>query len=433
MRPSTRQRPTPTSRVLTRWRGMGAILAVSFYSLFFAAHLKFQNTPIYVRDGIIFGAETQSVFNDLSSERTANHDKISPLHPAFTILHQPVARLCIHFWQTLGQDQTSARKHAVAMLTSIAGALAVVMIYHTLLWTGTPTIRAILLAMCFGASTCTWVLTPLPQTWTFAGLGVTALIAVTARGSLARGAWFVLAATYAISTFVGSIIPCLLMALVRCAQDRDQTGSFTLRPLVMVLAAITLSFSLANLQRMIYPSSTALPTSLAGWYSFSKGRQSSRDTQAVVAREVFVSNIVAPAQVTTQTDANRKKVVVGESQWAALDLRRGLTGAWLLILALAFAGLVWRAQVEPFTLGVFAMLMWSIAALEWYGSRDTILLHACLWTGNVIVVVGLGLERVMDHWKSLSLPITFFIAIFLSALITRNWIFLQEIAQMPVR
>jgi len=40
---------------------------------------------------------------------------------------------------------------------------------------------------------------------------------------------------------------------------------------------------------------------------------------------------------------------------------------------------------------------------------------------------------VMDHWKSLSLPITFFIAIFLSALITRNWIFLQEIAQMPVR
>jgi hypothetical protein len=221
------------------------------------------------------------------------------------------------------------------------------------------------------------------------------------------------------------------MALVRCAQDRDQTGSFALRPLIMVFAAITLSFSLANIQRMIYPTSTALPTSLASWCSFSKGWQSSRDTQAVVAREVFVSNVVAPAQVTTQTDASRKKVVVGETQWAALDLRRGLTGAWLLILALAFAGLVWRAQVEPFTLGVLAMLMWSIAALEWYGSRDTILLHACLWTGNV--TVGLGLERAMDHWKLLSLPITFFIAIFLSALITRNWIFLQEIALMPVR
>jgi hypothetical protein len=433
MRPSTRQRPTATSRVLTRWRGMGAILAVCFYSLYFAAHLKFQNTPIYVRDGIIFGADTKSVFNDLCAERKGDHQKISHLHPAFTMMHQPIAWLCIKFWEKLGHDPSSARKHGVAMLTSLAGALAVVMIYHTLLWTGVSTIRTILLSMCFGASTCIWVLAPLPQTWTFAGLGVTALMAVSARGSLVHQGWHLLAATYAVCTFVGNIIPCLLMALMRCAQDSNQMSRFSLRPLVVLLAAFTLSFSLANVQRMIYPTSSPLPTSWVAWCQFSQGWEASRDTQAVVAREVFISNIVAPAQVTTRTDATRKKVTVSDSDWAALDLRKGVSGGWLLLLTLAFAGIVWRAQVDPFTLCIIAILMWSIAALEWYGSRDTLLLHACLWTGTVVIAVGLGLERALLHWKSLSTPITLFIAIFVSALITRNWMFLQEIAAMPVR
>jgi hypothetical protein len=433
MRQSTRQRPTSTSRILTRWRGMGAILAVCFYSLYFAAHLKFQNTPIYVQDGMIFGASTQSAFNDLATERKGKHAEISPLHPAFTILHQPIARLCIKFWEVLGQDPGSARKHGVAMLTSIAGALAVVMIYHTLLWAGIPMFRTILLSMCFGASTCIWVLAPLPQPWTFAGLGVVALIAVSARGLLTHQAWYLLAATYAICTFVGSIIPCLIIALMRCAQDHQQTGSFSLRPLAITLAAFTFSFGLANLQRQIYPTSQSLPSTWTAWCQFSKGWESSRDTQAVVAREVFISNIVSPSAVTTQMDKTRKKVVVADSKWTSLDLRRGLSAGWLLILAIAFSGIVWRAQIEPFTLGIIAILMWSIASLEWYGSRDTVLLHACLWTGNVIIAVGLGLERALEHWQRLTTPITLFLAIFVSALITRNWLFLQEIAIMPTR
>ena len=72
---------------------MGAILAVAFYSLFFSAHLKFQNTPIYVRDGLIFGAASKSVFMDLTTERQGAHSQISVLHPAFTLIHQPLAQL----------------------------------------------------------------------------------------------------------------------------------------------------------------------------------------------------------------------------------------------------------------------------------------------------------------------------------------------------
>jgi EamA domain-containing membrane protein RarD len=103
----------------------------------------------------------------------------------------------------------------------------------------------------------------------------------------------------------------------------------------------------------------------------------------------------------------------------------------LLILALAFAGLVWRAQIDPFTLGITVILIWSIVALSWYGSPETLLLHACLWTGIVVIAVGLGLERALSHWQHLGKPLTLFLAIFVSALITRNWMYLVEVTRIP--
>lgn len=431
MRPSTRPRSAETARVLTRWRGMGAVIAVAFYSLFFSAHLTFQETPIYVRDGLIFSARTQTIFNNLVAERTGYHRSISAQHPGFVVLHQPLASLFTQGWSLLGQDQASARKHGVAVLTCLAGALSVVMIYHTLLWSGMATLRAILLSMIFGASTCVWIMAPLPEVWTFTGLSIVSLVAATVRGSLLHPAWHIAASVYAMSCFAGNLIPCLIMATTRCAEDLYQQGRFNPRPLIICLIAFTLSFGLANIQQAVYPNSSPLPKSWKEWQSLNTGWKASRETQALVAREVFVSNIVAPPFVTTQVDVTRSKVVISRPIWAALDLRKGVSTGWLLILSLAFAGLVWRAQIEPLTLGVIAILMWSIASIGWYGSQDTLLLHACRWTGLVVVAAGLGLERALAHWSKLSTPVTFFLAIFVSALITRNWMFIQEVAAMP--
>ena len=430
MRPSTRPRPNGTAKVLMRWRGMGAILAVCFYSLFFSAHLRFQESPIYVRDGVIFGVASKTVFYDLSSGRTDDHRGIGVQHPAFTLIHQPAAQLCIKLWESLGQDLGGARKHGVAMLTCLAGAFSVVMIYHALLWSGSSTLRSILLSMCFGAGTCTWIISPLPQTWTFAGLGIACLIAVHARGSLARPIWHLLASVYAMCTFTGSIIPCLIMVLTRCAQERTQLGHINTKPLIVTLAAFTISFGLANLQRTIYPTSTPLPKSLSEWKNQHTQWQATPKTQALVSRQFFVSNIVAPAEVTSERDNTRAKVILSEPEWSALDLRRGLSGGWLLLLALAFAGLVWRAQIEPFTLGIISILMWNLAALQWYGAAETLLPQACLWSGVIVVAVGLGLERTLVHWQRLTLPVTLFLAVFVSALITRNWMFLQKVANV---
>ena len=396
---------------------MGALLAAVFYSLFFAAHLKFQDTPIYIRDGSIFGAATQTVFQDLTADRLGTHGKISPLHPAFTLLHQPLAQFMIKGWQFIGQDLGSAQKHGVAFLTCLAAALTVVMVYHALLWSGSGNLHSILLAMTFGTGTCALIMAPLPETWIFAGLGVASLIAVTARGALVHPAWHVAAAVYAMSCFIGNVIPCLIMAMTRCAQDRLQNGSFHARPILITLTAFTLTFGLANIQRQIYPTSTPLP----------------RDTQALVAREVFISNIVAPDYATRELDRTRSKVVLQAPEWSALGLQRGLSGGWLLILALAFAGIVWRAQIEPFTLGVIGVLIWSIATVSWYGRQDHLLLYACLWTSVVVIAAGLGLDRALQHWKKLTLPVTFMLGIFVSALVTRNWLFILDVVAAPGR
>jgi hypothetical protein len=70
-------------------------------------------------------------------------------------------------------------------------------------------------------------------------------------------------------------------------------------------------------------------------------------------------------------------------------------------------------EIDPFTLVITVVLIWSIVALSWYGSPETLLLQACLWTGIVIIAVGLGLERALSYWQHRGTPLTLFLAIFI--------------------
>jgi len=430
MRPSTYVHASRTTHVLTRWRGMGAILAVAFYSLFFAAHQHFQDTPIYVRDGILFGAETQTVFRDLTTTRTEDHRGIGAEHPAFTLLHHLPAQTLIKGWLLLGQDLNQARKHGIALLTCLAGALIVVMVYHALLWSGVHSLRAILLTAVCGAGPCIWIAAPLPEVWIFAGLGVAALAAMTTRGAMVP--WWIhgLVAVYAVGCFIGNIIPVIFLALARCAQCSSQHQRLILHPLFIALAAITVTFGLAHAQRVLYPQSSPLPHNVLIWKINQPHWSANRENAGRVGREVFLSNIVAPHSVVTEPDpnaGNRRRVVLAQPRWSKLNLQKGIGAGWFLLLALAFAGLVWRAQLDPFTLGIVATIIWNIATLPWYGSRDKLLMLACLWTPAVVIAAGLGLERSLEHWPKIKLPITVLLAAFVTAQITRNWMFIQEV------
>lgn len=418
-----------TTQALVRWRGMGAMLVVAFYSLFFAAHLRFQGSPIYVNDGVFFGARTQTVFNDLIMDRKGEHRGVSAAHPAFTLLHQPVVFAFSKAWELLRQSTNSARKHGVASLTCLVAALTVVMVYHSLLWGGVASLRAILLAVIYGSGTCAWIMAPLPETWIFSGLGLALLAAVAAKGYLAPWWLNLLAAVYAMSCFVGNAVPVLIFALARCAQDTAQNGRFTARPLLVALAAATLTFGLANAQRMLYPLSQPLPTSLAEVKEAFKPRWEARpETPALIVRETLLSNIVAPVTVTTQDVKGRATVTLAPLDWTKLGLHQGVAAAWLLLLVLAMAGLFSGGKLEPLHLALMCILVWSVAALPWYGSEQGLLLNACLWTPVVVVLTGLGLERILVRWSALTVPLVFLLAAFVAALITRNWAFLQDVA-----
>lgn len=436
MRQSTYIHASRTEGVIARWRGMGAVLAVAFYSLFFATHQRLVDTPIYVQNQLLFGAETHSIFTSLSAERQGDHSQIRAEHPAFTLWHHVPAQLLTEGWQRLGLGSIHAQKHGIALLTCLAGALTVVMVYHALLWSGAGTLTSILLATACGAGPCLWLTAPLPEVWIFAGLGVAALAAMTARGPYSPWWLHLLVATYAMSCFVGSIIPVFILALVRCARESSLHQRFVYQPLLIALAAVTLTFGLANLQRVIYPLSAPLPSTLAGWKMEEATWSRDRQNAGRVAREVFLTNIVAPQTVLAQPNPaqpNQRQITLAEADWTRLNLEKGLSAAWLLLLALSFAGLIWRAQLDPFALGIIGIIIWNIAALPWYGSPDKLLIHACLWTPAVVIAAGLGLDRSLEHWPKLRIPVIFLLIAFVTAQITRNWMFIEEVLKQLKR
>ncbi|HRK17021.1 MAG TPA: hypothetical protein PK490_22255 [Prosthecobacter sp.] len=422
------------AQVLARWRGMGALLAVAFYSLFFAAHRQLQETPAHVRDAVIFEARSQSVFLALTEPRERDKRGIGAEHPAFVLLHQPPVQLLMKGWLALGLDLNSARKHGVAMLTGAAGALSVVMVYHALLWSGIGRMRALMLAAVHGAGTGTLMMAALPEVWIFAGMSVAALAAVTARGALAPWWLHLAAAAYAVSCFIGSVIAVVLFGLVRCAQDTALNRRFTPGPLLVTLAALTLAFGLANTQRAVFPLSPPLPEDLLSWRVRDAGWPAGESLPGRVTREIFLTNLVAPPMPVTRSDPGgtrsaRRIVVLDDADWSRMDWQKGVGGGWLLLLALACAGLCWRARLDPYALGILAALAWTVAALAWHGSPGRLLLHACLWTPLVVIAAGLGLERALEHWPRLRWPVALLLAAFLAAQVTRNWAFLQQVAQ----
>lgn len=418
------------ARMLTRWRGMGALLAVTFYSLFFAAHGQFQETTAHVRDDVFYAARTQTTFLALTSDRSRDMRGIGAEHPAFVLLHQPLAQGLIRGWKSLGLDLISARKHGVAMLTGAAGALAVVMVFHALLWSGVGRLRSVLLAMAYGAGTSTLLLAALPEVWIFVGLSVAMLAALAARGLLAPWWLHLLAGVYAVSCFVGSAILVALFSIVRCAQDTAQLRRFSPKPLLIPFATLALTFGVAKLQGVLFPISSSLPTDLRVWQVREAGWPELKNTAGRITREVFLTNLVAPpVPATERIGTQRRRVVLDDSDWQRLDWQKGVGAGWLLLVSLALAGLIWRSRTDPLALGLAGALAWTLAALAWHGSPDRLLLHACLWTPLVVVGTGLGLERSLEQWPRLRWPVTVLLAIFLAAQVTRNWAFLQQVVQ----
>lgn len=382
---------TQAAHIHRRWRGLGALLFVAFYSFFFSLHLKLEKTDLYMKDMDWLGASTATFFSDMVLPQEHAGSKGTGKGSAFLLLHHFPTRILVAAWTPLAGGEGPARRHAVATMTASAGALAVVLMYLTLMWGGMGRLRAVLMASALGASASFMLMAVLPQPQIFSALGLVAVLAAVARGR-ARRAWeFPAAAFYAVCCSPWNLVPVLLMGLASWGSAFRGGGGFrpVLGMLGSALALMLLVFGAMQLQVWLYPRmAVPLPALVEGW-------------QQTLAQAV-----------NTSAGANWMEVARSVSMDGVV-LRSmspfiGFLIVWPLLIVLAILGL--PAAVKRFATPVVAALL-AFAWLVWFHvAQIKTLTLPLLWTPFLIFLVGVGLEPYARRWSWLRWPVTLLLA-----------------------
>jgi hypothetical protein len=431
--------PQLAAKLHRRWRGMGALLFMVFYSLFFSAHLELSKTTIVLKDHIVFDAKTAAVLTDLTAPAEDAGALGTGASSSFLLLHRSPVRWFTSLWTFFERDERTAKRHAVGTLQSIAGAMAVVFLYHLLLWSGLNTWNAVMFASVLGCTTAVLVFTAIPQTQIFSMLGLTAMLAAMARGRRAHWWEFSAAAFYSVLCSHWNLIPVTILAVVRGVWRWRMSNSYKPLPAALGSVALLILFALGGmmLQGWLYPRSNktdVFDVAKSSWQTLHQVKERAPSTPWLMrTQDVFVTNVVAPAaSMLDETSAaerkSRRTVTLVDEEWFVLDFRHAVWAAWLLLLLLGFTGLPAAAEHAGVATGALLVLGWQVlfyGALEDPGQR---LLHSALWTPAVVVIVGLGVGRALDKFKMLGVPVAVLLLAFVIAQGTRNWSFIHEIA-----
>lgn len=409
---------TQAAQIHRRWRGIGALLLVAFYSLFFSLHLKLEKSNFYLHDRSVLVTNTASFFNDLVLPKEHAGAGGTGKGSAFLLLHHAPARLLVAAWKPFS-DESAARKHAVATLTASAGAMTVVLLYLTLMWSGMGRLRAALMAAMLGATTAMNLIAVVPVPQVFSALGLAAVLASVARGRSGRWWEFPLAAFYAICCSPWNAVPVALMGLV--GGMRVFRGGGGMRPLIglfggaLVLALLV--FGAMMLQEWFYPrASMSLAALMESWeQTFSHAVRHSSD------------RTIKPAWVVNPVI----ELVVDASGVSLRD--RGVVLAWLLMSFLALIGLVGALRRVP--LAIMAALLGLAWCLWFYGTSK--------WSNNpghhlltshsvplLIFLVGIGLEQYVKWVRWLRWPATCLLTAFVVLQLLHNAPFNETLATL---
>ena len=432
------------ARVSRRWRGLGAILFLGFYSLYFAAHVRLSDTVVYLKDDALSSARTSMVFTDLITARSDERRLSGSAHPLFTLFHQPAAQLAILGWERLSQDTNSARKHAVAVLTAGAGALTVLLLYHTLLWTGVSMGRSVLAAAIQGGSTMAAVWAAVPEVWVFCGLGLMAMLWAVARGRSGRWWELPLAIVYAVGCWAWLAIPAvflLLMAEFRAGRLSSWFGRLfsVLGSLAVIVSAL---LALNTLQRVLYPRVSngfevaALQEEVEIVSAGVQPEAWSRERVRRLIQSSGFTAVVAPEAVVKERPLGkagpvRRSVSFQDDRWLQMDFHHAVWGAWALLLVLGLGGLPVMARHAPgMVLALLGVVAFVAAFLLFYQVELDRFLFGSLATPILVAVVGIGLEGAVRFWRGLALPVGLLALVFLGSQMTRNWQLVLELDSM---
>lgn len=442
-----------------RWRGLGPLLFVLFYSVFFAVHLKVERSMVYLKNDMVLSAGTATFYNDMAAPADQAGAGSTGKGTAFLLLHHPVARLAIAAWTPFADSQSSARRHGVATLTAGAGALTVVFLYLALMWSNVSRLRAALLACVFGISTAGLVFSVLPQPYIFGAMGLMAALATVARGQ--SGSWweFPLAALYTACCSFWHIIPLLLLALVRGA--RASSGGSDWQPVVQSFVSVVLlavaTLGAMKAQGTFYPQTKGLDAKeLLQGMRDSLGRGSMRTGEVqwgAKVQDVFFANVAAPtllpaapdaaAAAATTTDAAPapasgatvqlgpvEQVRQSEQPWFMPNMQYGIWAVWLALLLAGLLGLPMALRDEDAVLAALLVALWFVWLDGVMAPADARLLHSVLWTPAVIYLIGVGVEQHVGRWSWLRWPVGVLLVVFLALETQRNIAFMDQIAQI---
>ena len=432
--------PKLATKLHRRWRGLGAVIFMVFYSLHFAGQSELEKTTVYLKDGVALAAPTSSFYADMTGTAEDAGTRGTGAASAFLLIHRPALGVLEVMWMPLMDSTAEAKKRALASLQAIAGAVMVVFLYNLLLWSGLSTWNATLFAAVLGCSTTAMVFTTLPQPQIFSMLGLTAMLAAMARGKRARWWEFSLAALYSVLCSHWNAVPVLILALVRGVRQWRQTPGYRLVPAVLgsICLLLVLAFGGMRLQGWIYPKSsqqTATAVMEASWEKIQQARARAADTPWLMrVQDVFFTSIVAPDaamldEKTAQERQTRRVVALADADWFALDFRHVIWAAWLLLLVIGLAGLPAAAEHAGVATGALLVLGWQVlffGALENVGER---LLHADAWAPAVVAIVGIGCGRALERFKTLQVPVAVLLLAFAIIQGTRGFQFVQQIAE----
>jgi hypothetical protein len=438
--PPNEPEPIIHARVKRRWKGLGLVLFVAFYSLYFAAHVRLSDSFVYLKNDSLSSSQTAAVFGDLitgfSEEKTVDES----LHPLFVILHQPVCQVAILGWERLQQDTNSARKHAVATLTAGAAALTVTLLYQTLLWTGVAMWRAALFACVQGASTMAAVWAAVPEVWVFAGLGLTAMLWAVARGENGRWWEFPLATVYAVGCFFWSVVPALSLVFVIAFRGARWPAWMArlLGALGTAVLVLSLLLMLGKAQEVLYlrVGPAFSQESLVGLVA--EGREAMAQTPdgdwlRRVAQTGVFSSVVAPEPTLVSSERQstglpRRSVSFQDDRWLQMDFHHAVWGEWTLLLVIGLAGLPVACRHHPaMSTALLAALGFTLVILVWFRPELERALFAGIVVPPLVAVFGLGLEGATRVWRKLAFPLTVLLAVFFAAQATRNWQLVLEL------
>lgn len=396
---------TQAAQIHRRWHGLGALLFVAFYSFFFSLHLKLEKTGVYMRDWSWPAFKSASVFSDLVLPQEHAGAKDTGKGSAFLLLHHPPARLLVKGWTLLTGSESSARRHAVGTLTAGAAAMVVLLMDHALLWAGLARLRAMIMAGILGCSVSVMFMAMLPQPLIFSALGLTAVLAVVARGRSARSWEFPAAAFYAMCCSPGNVIPVFLMGAISAAPAFRGRGF--LRPLCgllgggLVLAALVLGAM--KLQIVLYPHTAVAGSALAENWKQALTLAADQTLDKSALAYALSSGVALPDWAVSFAKGPFPMIIWG----------------WRFLLLMAALGLI--AAVRRSAVPLVAALM-ALGWCAWFGALEfgDVQTPQALWMPFLIFVVALGLETYARRWSSLHWPVTVLQGVFLAFLALHN-------------